>query len=384
MVIAASFGAKALFFIALSTLVYTSQSSEGAVEFFQLLFFQSVLISLLSSSGYYRAMNYGDDEVGGAKMLGAYFLASFVVTASLLLLCSSFLLAVHDYTKWAIIIVGAAVAAVSAPLSGIALQKKGAWAAFGPSIAIALVLVPLGHVAYLKDGNVAYVFLLIYQLFIFFILIYINRELSLLAVREMLNGRKIELLNGVMKNSGYGAINMVTLYVIYLFREYWISIVSADLAAAVLLVMRYSDTVMQFITVAMARSQYAVSILQHLNQRIAIVASILLITIFSILGWLAENHLNLNYLIFAVVCQILVDIFRIPQSLIFVNYMRRDSLFAFFLYAVPSGLIAWGGVLIVGGELKQIDMYLFMIFTSVISILITAILHRRQSGLTTD
>ena len=61
-----SISSRAVFLLALSAFVYASNSDHDIVAFFQLLFLQSVVISFLSASGFFRVQNFSSPDQASA------------------------------------------------------------------------------------------------------------------------------------------------------------------------------------------------------------------------------------------------------------------------------------------------------------------------------
>ncbi|MCK4712496.1 MAG: hypothetical protein KAT26_06415, partial [Marinosulfonomonas sp.] len=362
---------RAVLLLVLSGYVYAANPDQEVVVFFQLLFLQSIVISFLSASGFFRAQNLtSSDEV--ASFVSVYLL---LIIFSLAVL-SGFLFFSNHYSELklpvSLIWFGAIFTSLSGPLSGYLLNTRGPLVAFLPSIigavicVIAIVFSPYEMVAIHP-----YLLMTTYQAVTFFILAFLSRNTIAKAIRHLRNLKLAEYLGHSRENIAIGIIHTFQMGLFFIFRENWANSVSLELAAAVFIVLRFSDAAIQFSHMVLSRHSVVSKLFSHSSNK----------WIGFVIFWATVCGLGLFYtsqystvlapLVFALVAQLLLDMFRQFWNLSFLYQMENFLLKRYVWFAIVPPVMSYIIVLGTVGIHSPIGVYLFYLIIVLAGAVIT-------------
>lgn len=369
--VALSILSRAVLFLVLSGYVYAHNSDADIIVFFQLLFLQSIVIAFLSASGFFRAQNL-QDAGEAASFMSIYFLLSILSLLGLF----GFLFFVTDYSNnqlpVIIVWVGAIFTSFSSPLSGYLLAKRGALIAFFPSILGATIcgLVILSS-PYEMTGFRPYLVLLGYQSITVILLFALTKDIILNAITYLVRLNFIHHLKHSYDNFTIGVAHTFHLAIVFHFRESWSLAAVPELAAAVFVTFRFSEAAIQLVQMVLLRN----SIVSRLFGRNYIATLSLCLIWFLLSG--AGVYLITGYsatlapLVFAIIAQISLDVFRQFWSLSFLHQMEKFSLSHYLWFVilppVASYLIIYGSI----GISSTTAVYSFYLFNVLIAAIIT-------------
>lgn len=366
-----SISSRAVFLLALSAFVYASNSDHDIVAFFQLLFLQSVVISFLSASGFFRVQNFSSPD-----QASAFFSVYIILGVFSLLALLGFLLFTEHYSeyKFPIILIwfGAIFTSLSSPLSGYLVATRGAMAAFLPSIIGALICtIIVVFSPYEMIGIQPYLLIAGYQTVTFFVLAVLAKDIFANSIKIVRNLKIIEYLGHVKENLTIGIILTIQMTIIFQFRENWSSSVPANLASAVFIVFRFSDTIMQFTHMVFARHIIVSKIfLLGSSSRIALVLVWGAICILG-LSLIAQYAAGFAPLIFAITAQFILDMFRQIWGLAFLRQMDGFKLKKYYWYVLVPPVLSYVVILCTVGNQAFIALYVFYLVIVMTGALIT-------------
>lgn len=327
---------RAFFLLALSAQVYISLSSDQAASFYQLVFFQAIIIAFLSASGFFRAQELSDDSSSISYL--STNMGLVLPSAILPLFLALFIDAYRDFgIELALIWIGAAAAALTAPVTGIVLRKQGPFAAFMPVlVSAALMIVVLVSI---PDWSplTPYIVLVSFQGLSFLIL---NARAPWLAIGILQSwGRSGERLNlSLLKQNGIvGTVNLANLLVIFFVRHLWEMRAAPDTVAAVFLVLRYSDTGIQVLHQVLSGQVFAFGMMKRRSTPFLLFSGGCLVAI----AFVGLRNFPGSPIALALLAQVILDIVRYPASIGFLFQMQQFDMRRYIQFTLVPPLVGF-------------------------------------------
>ena len=378
-----SIALRAILFMLLSVQVYANNSGEAAAVFFQILFLQNIIIGFMSASGFFRSQNLktGTDAITQLSAYGLMVLPSLIVGAAALWSSTA-----YDAYSFELLLIwgGAICTSIAAPISGLVLQNRGAVQAFMPSIISASLFLLILLLSFKKLSGVwPYAMIAGYQALTFILLMTRTPHLILGALRRLFSTSPLETMKSANENLVVGFVNVLHLLIVFFFREYWSQNVEAAIASAVFLAFRFSDTFIQLTHMVLARTRIAGAIFNARQTRYPIIAIVIAgVSALAITASLGLLDTTFHILVFALVAQLCLDIFRVPWGLSFLYQMEnlRMKSYAAFVVIPPITASLCTTYLAMQGE--AISIHLFFIINVLCGALLTLILARKIKAAT--
>ncbi|MGS4948171.1 hypothetical protein ACVDG3_22130 [Meridianimarinicoccus sp. RP-17] len=326
----------------ISGIVYNSHSAADAAAFFQILYLQATAIAFLSASGFFRVQSIDTDE-GLTEYLAAT--ALLIPPSALLPVLVAFL--VPEYTarlpELAIAWIGAIATALAAPVSGIVLKRRGPLAAFLPACIAAL----LAMVVLIAAGSgelhtlAPYLALCGFQVITVLLLLLQIRTILATTLRRLAHLGSGMPFPHLQETSAVGALNVLSMLLVFGIRQLWVQKAGADIGAAVLLTLRISDSVLQLTHMVMAGHQMATRLIRSHWSLLAQVGSVCVsILLILLLGQLTITP-TIPVIVFAVLAQIALDVSRIPWSFGFLYQMKQFHLLRYAVFTLCQPAIGF-------------------------------------------
>ncbi len=338
---------RAVFLLTLSAQVYVSLSSDQAASFYQLVFFQAIIIAFLSASGFFRAQELPDDNAA-ISYLSANM--GLVIPSTILPLFLAFFIDAYSDLGLELVLIwlGAAAAALTAPVTGVVLRRHGPFAAFMPALVAAGLMIVVLVLLPEWSPLTPYIVLVSFQGLSFLILILRTPWLAIGVLRSW--GRSGSRLNfGLLKQNGIvGAVNLVNLLMIFFVRHLWEMRTTPETVAAVFLVMRYSDTGIQVLHQVFSGHIFAVRLMERRSTPLLLFSGGCLVA-FAFVG--LQNFPG-SPIATALLAQCILDIVRYPASLGFLFQMQRFDMRRYIRFTLVPPLVgfACAGALVFAGN----------------------------------
>jgi len=348
----------------LSGLVYTLSPPEDTKVFFQIVFLQTVVIAFLSASGFFRAQSL-KDYTEAADYLAAMML---LILPSLAL---PLLLAVldADYSDRLLALLavwgGAVATALATPLSALVMNRHGPFRAFLPAcLSAVIVLVALWAAAERNWFDLLpYLALASFQILNFVFLALQESALVISAIRRLFGRKLSELRRYVLEGFGVGASNVAHLLVVLAVREIWSDSVSSELAAALFLVLRISDTGLQLLHMVLSRNPLVDRLIETGGAPLLQAGTFLIAIAIAIGISLSGIPGGWSPLVFAAVMHFAVDLARYPWSLSFLYQMHHFGMSRYlaFTLAPPVTALAVAAPFLIAGAPVALTLFMAVI-----------------------
>ncbi|EAQ03070.1 hypothetical protein OB2597_13038 [Pseudooceanicola batsensis HTCC2597] len=325
--------------LVISAMAYRTQAPEDAAAFFQCIYLQAIAIAFLSASGFFRVQSKrSEDEVS------SYLSAMTLLVLPSVALPLSVALLVDEYAarlpELLIAWVGAVATAYAAPISAIVMKSRGPFAAFLPACAAAvLALLTLLLVGDAGAGRLTpYLALSGFQVTNILLLLASDRK----AVRTRLPGlsrlRAGLPWDNIREAFVVGACNVLNMLLVFAIREAWAERAGADIAAAVFLTLRISDSAMQLFHMVLSGHPVITRLIAgRWSLRAQVAMTALSVGALLLLGM---NAAALGAIAFAVAAQIALDVSRYPWSTGFLYQMAHFDLRNYVIFVVLQPVIA--------------------------------------------
>lgn len=366
--IALSVGARAVLFLVLSWYVYAGADPAAAVDFFQDLFFQSVLITFLSASSFFAVVSKGWDSSKDALLVLTHVLLAVVAVGVILIAYRFVDLGIRPDILF-LLLGGAVATGLASPLTGLIVRKHGAWMAYGPSIIAAPACLCLLFLREVDPVMVAILAIVAFQVVVFAALASIARSVFqgiLSAIRTMWAVESQQTLLGTF---AFGLLNTALVGYFYWFRELWVLSQPAAISAAVLFVFRIFDTLIGIVVTDLGARIHAVALVERHARRLA--TGVVGISAVAAMLLLALESLTLAPFTLAVSGQILLECVRFPVLVFFLYQGARRSSGGYTVYNVGTVCISFAVLQVFPLQTHVTGFYLFLTVTTVISALLT-------------
>ena len=368
--IALSVAARAALFLVLSWYVYAFAEAGAAADFFQDMFFQSVLITFLSASSFFAVVSKGwDTSKDTLLMLTHCFMAIITIVVVGLLywvgdlgIPGGILLA---------LLVGALATGLAAPLTGVIMRRHGTWVAYGPSIVLAPLF--LGFLAIPGSDTILTCVLAIvgFQVSVFVVVAYVGRDVVLGTFRLQSAGRTSETARALWSTFVFGALNAAFVGYFYWFRELWVEVQPAEIAAAVLFVYRIFDTLLGIVIVDLGSRFNVMTLVDRQAQRLMLPVVSLGAVVLLLLSVLEVS--TLSPLAVALAGQFTLECARLPMIIFFLYQSARRSGIGYIAYIVGTVGLSYAVLAAVPLQVQTTGFFAFLAVTNVISALITCV-----------
>ncbi len=372
-----SLGGRAAFFLALSALVYARAEPTAAVAFFQLMFLQAVVITFLSASGYFRALNTTEDATGKISLLAAHLVLAGL---SLLALPPMLIWGGALYPSVSVLLLvwgGAVAAALSGPLTGLTLASRGPARAFGPQAVLA-VLCAVAAFHPIFGGRLGpYLLVAVFQGATMLWLAAQNAAVVRGAAAQVWRGGLRQVFDTQSATLAYGAINTGTLSVVFIFREIWSMSAPPALVAAAFFALRFSDTLSQGVMLVMARHALLARMADWLAGRGMVLLAAALVLQLAAIDALASGSISMP-LVFAFAALAVTDLSRLPINLVFLLQIGRERPQDFAVYALATPLLAFGATAALGGIPSPGGIFTYLALSATIGAIISGWQIRRD------
>lgn len=328
---AASTGAKLVFGFVLSVVTLVKADAGVAAMLFQLLLLQAAVTQIVGGSAFPRGLALNND----IQKASAFAKSSLLLSGAVSLFLTGIVLGFGDLLgKWHIgfsvieillVCLGAVATCIHSLLQGFWIARHGPARVFAPT---AVANAVASFAAFLYPQNSVTVFLalvLICQIMSLVLLVLWNWRESLAIFKSA--GAVSNLYVFSLETLVFGSVNTSYLIAFLLVRAAWQKEVSAELSAYAFFAMRISDTVSQIVFYAFAErgelllakaSNWHTSLFQPigamligvllLGAAIAVLSLSLAVEGYALAGFLAG--------------QLILDLFRMPVSLISILSMR--------------------------------------------------------------
>lgn len=334
---------RAALLLFVSTLVYKIASPSEATIFFQIVYLQAIAVAFLSASGFFRAQSL-ETDADAADYMGAIMilaLPSLFLPAAVAVLDDDY---ANRIPELLIMWVGAVSTALAAPLSALTMRRKGPFAAFLPACLSASIV--LGGIWIAKDRTwydlTAYLALSGFQVLTLILLGLSARDILRLSLKNLSWRTKYMPWRFVQETIGVGSINVTIMLIAFGLRELWASATTPELAAAVFLLLRVSDTGLQLIHMVLSGYSFPILlILWRHTPYLQIFTTALSVGLLTTLSRTYDAAL-LSPIIFATLMQVAADITRYPWSFGFLYQMVYFKMASYFVFSLlpPIGAMA--------------------------------------------
>lgn len=326
---------RSVFMLSLAAVVYRELPGTQTAVFFQILFFQAVVIAFLSASGFFRAQALDTD----ADAI-AYLSAMLLLVAPSVLLPVGLFLSGAGYAEYgaelSIIWLGAVATSLGAPLSGYVMRTLGPFRAFVPSAVSAIIAVGLLISVGQWSRWLPYALMVTFQVGAFVLLG--------LQVPHLLKGACLALWQKgvrpayarVYEGASVGMVNVLHLAVIFTLRHQWEQRADAEIVAAVFLMLRFSDTGIQLLHMVLSGHAH----IERLIRSPLMLWFLISTTVAGLVGIWGVSLLTVSPLVFAIFGQIAVDLIRYPGSLGFLYQMKLFKLDRYIRFTLVPPTIA--------------------------------------------
>ena len=358
-----SIALRAVLLLVVASLVYEAAPAEEATAFFQILFLQGIIVAFLSAAGFFRVQDISDEAVVD------YFAAALMLVPLSLVLPVGLIIFDPEYqVYWIAIVVlwtGGVATALAAPLSGLILRENGPFAAFLPScIGTVLGAGCLGF--WLMVGAnwhpiLPYLVLAGFQCVTFALLAVQAKGVLRAAILRLRTDRLMHVWTHATSTFGIGLANVMHMVAVLTLREFWADRADAEIAAAVFLILRFSEAAFQFVHMVLSGQSLARRLVEarqaHLAQFGMFAAAIgALMAINSYSSAVAP-------LLLAVMMQLMADAARVLWSLSFLWQMSGFRLRRYLAFTlIPPAIGGFGAymALVAGQPMAPILMLLII------------------------
>jgi hypothetical protein len=353
-VITTSTAARAAFGVAFAAVMVGRFESQVAVELFQLLLLQTILVTFVSGAGYARAVSTSYAESGAARLLRGYALFA-LATAAFIGIMEAMVLprevverfATPDRWKIYALVAGGLAAGLQAILQGAILRATGPARVFLPMVAVsaAFTLALSGFLFLDLTGGALLLTYVGYQLALLTVFMLANRAAVAALLRSAARGRAQPLRDSA-EALGFGAINTAVLLVFFLFRELWSERVDADIAAASFFAVRISETYLGILfyisagSTLLARFRGDSAVGPRMLARLAICLGVGLVALSLLIYCAAGLQTVVPLLALCLAMQFAADGMRIPGSLATLVELQHGTVLSFALISLPATIVA--------------------------------------------
>ncbi len=374
-------GIRSFLFVASSFVVFSFHSSVQSVEFFQLILFQSIIISFCSAASQNQLIKKDNEEKVTVKILSGYL--NIATLAALISVVFIMNIEHPSYDKNFMIItaVGGAFAAAGSALMGITRKDFGDPKAFLLSSVTCIPSIIL--ILTLGTDQIAFVYIaiLISQIF--------NFTAQATVVRSTL---KRAFLTGFLRLKSIvspiswdillrGISNIIIVLGIFFWREEWVKHVSDDFSSLVFFLFRLGDIALQILVMMFIRINLFGMIMENYRQQYISAYLLVTILLFGILGFMGGGD---EYIIWTVLCvHLLFEIHRLSMAMTYNYQASQPKGSTYFLYQVLPISAAIGISYCLTSYQTNYGIYIFMGIISTMSFIITFRHHsknRRSTG----
>lgn len=371
-----SIATRTLFFFIISVVVYSSTSGEEAVSFFQLLFLQTVLITFLSASSYFRMLDLKTDLNAISSLSGHLF---FSLIGSVLLPLLYFVIFSQNehFTIYFLLGIGGGAASISGALTGHTLKQGRVSSAFTPSILSALICLILLYLNPEKSLSIYLYTVVLYQVLTALFLVFVNLKLfKQIAV----NGAFVlikQLATHFKSNLLFGGVNTYAVFLLFYFREEWSRNIDSQVAASVFFFIRMSDIGLQLMTTVLA-SHEKLNILPKIfhfkTVACVIIGYFICVNLIDI--EINFEHENLYHSLSILTNQILIDLIRYPLASLFLYQvsLAQKSDYGWFVF-IPISVVHILAIQMHWHN-QAAAIYWFMLTTSVVGLIVFYLQNR--------
>jgi len=207
-------------------------------------------------------------------------------------------------------------------------------------------------------------YVLIVQVLIFCIYVYQIESVDFDSFRKAISFR---FWPGFLNYVGVGIVNFSGLFIVFLVREYWVSGVDPEVAAAVFMVLRFSDSILGVGTQILVRFSALINLVgvpKSLGFFAACFFLVLTTTLIMYIG------LFFSLVMSAVLVQIFVEFWRYPAAILFVERAKRFSVLPFAVFNIVPHTFVLAAVLAFGVFHLEYGMQLYLSLVAALSCLI--------------
>lgn len=359
--VAASLLAKSAVLVGVGIYAYDSLQGSDVSRFFQLVFIQSIIISVVSAAGYFSTIERADGVRDVRVITGHVGVALLVAAMSVIAAFVYF--EGFERDMFMLVSLGALATGVTAPFYGVSCRVCGFRGTYLPQICLAvlsaLFLILLAAATGDGDGSahMPYLFLVGFQLAAaVLVVVRVVPSLSIF-VEGTLRARPADY-SGFSRVLVYGVLNAGTVLGIFVAREIWSGNVAVAYSATVFLLLRIADSGLQVLSMVWAAVPGSIDWVVRWRRRIFV----------AILAGLAASLSGLGILtlggapIFVtfVISQALLELVRVPATSAFVLQMTRGTSLSYAGYVVAA-LASGAGVSLVWPALLRHEFGLFVL-----------------------
>lgn len=373
--IALSVAARAFLFLVLSWYVYAFAESKDAAGFFQDLFFQSILITFLSASSYFAVVSKGWDPAKDSLLVFTHLLMAIITFVSLILLYWLYDLGLRGEVFFALL-AGALATGLGSPLTGIVVRRHGGWWAYGPSILFASVTPAIVLVPWLDPVLACVLAIVVFQVCVFLVTAFVARHDILLAFQL----RSLELSSTTVGawwgTFLFGVLNSATVGYVYWFRELWILVQPAEIAATILFLYRVFDTALGIAVIDVGSRFDVTSFVDRYSKRL--ISPIILLGGIVLFSLHELESRSLSPLTLAVLGQVALECVRFPMIIFFLYQSATRSSMGYLMYVLGTIGLSHVVLFFIPLQVFQVGLFVFLALTNLFSALITCVYASRR------